>query len=164
VPLCVNSVNQPTICKDTYGNPFNVSVNTIYTGTTVNQTQASDVNNCMLACDATEACVAVNFIAGNCTEFSSVTGTQTLVGRDSKGSKVKRQAAGTTVAAMRVMNTTAIPSGVSATGDTVSSTAGSSTGLAGQQSGATATVFTTGQYTYSKLHGWGLMIWQSRRL
>ncbi|TKA83791.1 hypothetical protein B0A55_00056 [Friedmanniomyces simplex] len=65
-------------CQDTYGNAFNVSYGTQYTGSVLKRATQPSINACLLQCDTTSGCTAVNYANGTCELLSTVTGTETV--------------------------------------------------------------------------------------
>ncbi len=65
-------------CQDPYGNAFSVNCGIQYIGTIQRRLSAPDVNTCLLNCDTTNSCVAINYANGTCSLLSDVTNTTTV--------------------------------------------------------------------------------------
>ncbi|KAK0906142.1 hypothetical protein LTR91_008630 [Friedmanniomyces endolithicus] len=108
-------------CQDTYGNSFNVTYGTQYTGSVLIRAKQPSINACLLQCDTTANCAAVNYANGTCELLSTVTGTETVA---VSGSAVA--AAATRPASVSTIYTTPSTTSAMATSSLMSSSVSSS--------------------------------------
>lgn len=69
-------------CTDPYGNTFNVTYGTVYQGRITVRAVRPNVASCLVLCDETPGCEAINYIGSECQVLTEVTGNYTAPGID----------------------------------------------------------------------------------
>lgn len=85
LPTCLVSACRPSeagaedsACQDPYGNAYNLNCGVQYSGSVQRLVIASNINACLVECDTTDGCIAVNFANGTCSLLSQVTSNTTV--------------------------------------------------------------------------------------